>query len=512
MPTAVRFELPAWPEESASEWESLSRRARSLVGKVGAGPGYSDELELVRTLIDRQDFVGIEQRIPSMRFARALASVWAHEPERAWRSMHPSLVLGLIHTRPQAPSRLLLLTIAQVFFTYFDQLDQPRSGVVEAVRQTLLDGLQMRTGLTSSGLGDALGALADRAHQLLHPASLSVLAGEIAASGVGLHDWLHHAGLEIFDIGRFAERLRQETYLRRLEAADPASPDGLDFLAELTEKQVYHAPGTEGWYFGHQILQALALRPDAPPCDLWMDTLLAIGEDPRLRHTASWRSWWEPLGEQVQRAAIRWLSLEDLELFLDAIEQFGEDGDRDEIKRMFPSRSTFLRGLHRNNLVVETRLVLGDRIRAGVQRHLGNRRADLSRLSDNPSLAVIIVDCGFFYFVEGSHNFKWGIFAGTTPDRLLNRSVRNYTRDELYEQVVREHDARHPLGADAREWQTHQGYWAVRAWRFIVERLGIELDGRAVLDKKSYYWAKYDSSEGMPVVGHRLLRWWDAIT
>lgn len=512
MPAGVRFELPAWPEETASDWESLSRRASALAGRVGAGPGFSDDLKLVRSLIDVQDYQGIEQRLPSMRFARALASVWAHEPERAWSSIRPDLVPGLVHARRQAPSRLLLLTIAQVFFTYFDQLDQPRSGVVDAVRQALLDGLRMRTELNGAGLGGALGALADRAHQLLHPTSLPVLAGEIATSGFGLHDWLRHAGLGIFDVGRFAERLRQETYLRWIDAADPARPDTLGFLPELTEKKVYEAPGAQGWYFGHQILQALALRPDAPPCDPWMDTLLAIGKDPRLRHTPTWRSWWEPLGEHVQRAAIRWLSLEDLELFLDAIEQFGEDDDRAEIKRMFPSRSTFLRGLHRNNLVVETRLVLGDRIRAGVKRHLGDRRTDLSRLSDNPSLAVIIVDCGFFYFVEGSHSFKWGIFAGTTPDRLLDRSVRNYTRDELYDQIVWEHDALHPLGADAREWQTHQGYWAVRAWRFIVERLGIELDGRAVLDEKSYYWAKYDSPEGMPVVGHRLLRWWDAIT
>src|SRR5699024_7503621 len=103
------------------------------------------------------------------------------------------------------------------------------------------------------------------------------------------------------------------------------------------------------------------------------------------------------------------------------------------------------------------------------------------------------------------HNFRWGIFAGQTPDRLLNRTVRSFTRTELYEQVVHEHDAHHPLGEEAREWRTHQGYWAIRAWRFLVEHLGINVDGRAVLDDETYLRAKY-SPEGIPVVGSRLLR------
>lgn len=505
MAALVRFELPPWPQETATEWEGLRRRARAVASKVGATRGFTDDLELARALIDRQDIEGIHQRLASARFARAVASVWAHEPERAWISMDDSLVRGLVGARPGAPSRLLLSTMAQVFFTYYDQLDQPRPGIIDALREALVDGMRRRLEQSGSPLNGALGAVQDRAHQLLYPTQLPALAEEIQASGAGLHEWLHRCELDAFDVGRFSVRLRQETYLRQIATADPTRPDGLDFLTDLTAESVCRAPGTEGWYFGHHVVAALALRPDHPPCDKWMDTMMTIAGDPRLRQTPEWRTWWEPLGERVQRAAIRWLSLEDLELFLDAIERFGEEDYRDDIRRMFPARSAFLRGLYRSNLITETRLVLGDRVRTGVRRHLGNQRADMSRLSDNPGLAVIIVDCGTFYFVEGSHNFRWGIFAGRTPDRLLDRSVRSYTRTELYEQVVHEHDARHPLGAQAREWRTHQGYWAVRAWRFLVERLGIDLDGRVVLDDATYRRAKY-SPDGLPVLGHRLLR------
>lgn len=505
MAALARFELPPWPAGTAEEWEGLRRRAHAIASNVGTTRQFRDDLEVVRGLIDRQDFDGLHERLPSARFARAVASVWAQDAERAWASMDPYLVWALVGARSGAPSRLLLLTMAEVFFTYFDQLDQPRPGVIDALRQSLIEGMRRRVEQHGSQLSGALGAVMARTHQLLHPAQLPALAREIEASGVSLHEWLHRSRLDIFDVGRFRVRLRQETYLRQIATADPTQPAGLDFLADLTDQNVYRAPGADGWFFGHQVVAALALQPASPPCDQWMQTMLTIAGDPRLKQTASWRTWWEPLGEQVQRAAIRWLSREDLELFLDAIEQFGEEDYRDDIKRMFPARSAFLRGLYQSNLIVETRLVLGDRVRTGVQRHLGNHRADLSRLSNDPGLAVIIVDCGSFYFVEGSHNFKWGIFAGRTPDRLLDRSVRSYTRTELYEQVVYEHDTRHPLGVHAREWRTHQGYWAVRAWRFLVEGLGIDLDGRVVLDDATYRWAKY-SPEGMPVLGHRLVR------
>ncbi len=509
-PTAT-FDLPQWPDTALGSWTGLVARASRQRREAGGGRGFVALMDEIRAAIDRGEIDAIVSRLHERRVARALVSVWSHDVERARVSMTPDLVRQVVDRQDPHPSRLLVRALVDLLLRHFDLLDSWTAGLFDA---TSAATRRAATLAPAPRRVPAFVDVADVARE--HPAELldrdapRHVAGLLTASGPGgiprpLDDWVRARGLQGYESGRFGLLVRQAVYLERIRRVDHTKPAGLEFLSEITTRSVVEAPGNAGRHFGHDLLEAMTTRTgNGAPCDEWLAALVDVGGDPRLQRSAQWNRWWEPLPPAAREQAVRWMSAEDLRLFLEAVETYARETHNQDMIRMFPARKKFLWGLYEQGLIRETRVILGSQARASVQHQLGRLRVDVATLQKAHDTAIIYVDCGRFHMVEGSHLFKLWVYDGRPVDLLTDRGKRHFTREELRLVVPAEHARRHASGHNGHIGISHNGLWQRRALDFIVEEVGVPLNLSRLLTREDYDDLK--SRFGIPVVGSRPLR------
>ncbi|MBD7996993.1 EH signature domain-containing protein [Oerskovia gallyi] len=531
MGTRPELFLPGWPVGSFDSWDRLTSRAQRLTARAGTGLQFDLLLAEVRRLIDSGRIDLLSARLPERRFARAVVTVWSEDRERARASMTPAVVSLLVDSQTPRPSRLLVAALASMFLTHFDRLDSWSPGLFEAtstaveravtqvpVRRTRAPALPPPPpphGGTPvpppppppnpPASRDIVDAFRYNSEFLLDIEAPRAVAQGLRATETALGDWLRVIGINGHVNGRYGIRVREALFLETIRAADHTRAEGLGFLAELTSKTVVESLGAGGTYFGHQILVAMTDKPDVAPCNEWLDAIVKIGGDPRLQRQALWHRWWEPLPQAARDKAVRWMSVEDLRLFLTAVENHGLITRNADLQRMFPARKTFLWGLYESGLVRESRIFLGSGASVSVKRQLGARRTDATHLTQRSDTAIVFLDCGDFHIVEGSHSFKLWVYAGRPVARLLDRSRRNYSPDELIKDIPELHAQQHPAGRRAHVGITHYATtWQHAALKFLIETLGAPVDPQRLLTPEDYLTLKHRF--GLPVRGATPLR------
>lgn len=507
-PTAT-FDLPHWPESMTGSWTGLVARASRQRREAGGGRAFGVLMDEIRAAIDHGEIDAIVTRLHERRVARALVSVWSRDVERARVSLTPDLVRAVVERQDPHPSRLLVRALVDLVLRHFDLLDSWTAGLFDATSAAARRAARLAP---PPRRAPVVVDVADIARE--HPEELLVrdaprrVAGLLVASGADgipspLDDWVRARGLQGYESGRFGLLVRQAVYLERLARADHTDPTGLGFLPEITARSVVDAPGSAARYFGHDLLEVMTTRTrNGAPCDAWLEALVDIGGDPRLQRSAQWNRWWEPLPPSAREQAVRWMSVEDLRLFLEAVDTYARDNGKEDMLRMFPARKRFLWGLYEQGLVRESRVVLGNRARASVQHQLGRLRTDVSSLTARTDTAIVVLDCGSFHLVEGSHSFKLWIFDGPARGILTDRSRRTFTPEMLTYTVPNDHARNHPGGARAHTSITHhESTWQHHAVRFIVEELGVSLDPRTVMSADDY--SQLKRRFGLPVLGAR---------
>ncbi len=532
MGTRPELFLPGWPVGSFDSWDRLTDRAQRLTARAGTGRQFDLLLAEVRHLIDSGRIDLLSARLSERRFARAVVTVWSEDRERARASMTPAVVSLLVDSQAPRPSRLLVAALASMFLTHFDRLDSWSPGLFEAtstaveravtqipVRRTRAETPPPPPPSHASASvpappppspsppasRDIVDAFQYNSEFLLDIEAPRAVAQGLRATGMALVDWLRLIGINGHVNGRYGIRVREAVFLEKIRSADHTRAEGLGFLPELTSKTVVESLGTDDMYFGHQILVAMTDKPDTAPCDEWLDAIVKIGGDPRLQRQAQWHTWWEPLPQAARDKAVRWMSVEDLRLFLTAVENHGLITRNAELQRMFPARKEFLWGLYESGLVRESRVVLGSGARTSVQRQMGRRSINAASLTQRADTAIVILDCGDFHVVEGSHSFKFWIYAGRPTAPLFDYSHRVFTPDQLIKDVPEAHAQAHPAGRRAHVGITHAATtWQNHALNFLIETLGAPVDPQRVLTPGDYSTLKHRF--GLPIHHRTPLR------
>src|SRR5690606_21233387 len=132
-----------------------------------------------------------------------------------------------------------------------------------------------------------------------------------------------------------------------------------------------------------------------------------IAGDPRTRGTHQWETWWGRIDPGSTTRAVRWMQGLNLRAFLDGVERYAIESDKEDMERMLERRARLRLGLYEQDRVHDVRLILGDEIRRYISASTAIPVNDVARLSDvaRRSTAVIYVDCGDFSLIEGSHSF-----------------------------------------------------------------------------------------------------------
>ena len=479
-PPAPAFDLPAWDPRAWEAWERKTERVRHISRRAGGGRHFDALVTEARKLLDAGDEPAVVARLGSRRFARAVATAWSADADLAQRTMSRTLLAAFRSETAPRPSRLTTIALARVLLAHFDHLDRWADGLFADLAHTVRGAVSAQP----ERAPDVVEVLRSEGSYLLDPQGPRTLARHLLSTGTDLRAWLrgHHLATE--EDTRFARLARDAHYLVQIEDCDPEHGDHA-FLraiaADAVARQKSEQQAGAHRYFGHDVLEALTAKSSRRPSQAWVDALIAIGGDPRRRQTDRWDLWWGRVHERALAQSLRWMSGADLGTFLDAVEQYGREKGNTDLNRMLEPRRTFLMGLYESDRIRETRLVLG----ADIARKVARSAIDAARYVEpnNQSTAIVILDCGDFTLVEGSHNFRLYLFTGPPVASLMDLRKRHFVLDDFREKARQQHAERDPAGASTAI--SHNGLWQRGALDFLRRR-GIAVDERALVTPNTY--------------------------
>ncbi len=474
----VVFEARPWPDDLGATWETLTRRATKVADEAGVGDRLPELMAEARALAQAGDYTGLNKRLADRRFARALLQVWSDDADLATTSMSSEL-FDRVGTDAQL-GRHATLVLVSLYWQRFDLLDAVLGGLFAAVRGAVERCVGQVLASNSQGDdGDPLRFIAQAQQLTLAAGAPEALAAHAGALGTPLDQIVERAGLRplLSPSGRFARSAYHAYYLGEIAGADHTS-DHHSFLGDVATSAVTAVAGDDVPWLGHELLTALCDKHGVPSGP-WLEAIVKMAGDPRLRETGQWDLWWRYVPEHLVERASRWMVGEDLRTWLRAIEEHARANNQDQ-DRMFTRRRKLLTGLYEQGLVQEVRLVLGFGVRETVRKRLNGFRIDAGRMDKERDLAVIVVFGDGFQIVEGTHNFKMYLYSGSPTPMLGDRSKRVYTRDEFRHSVPAEFARQGGHDRDRAE-IAHQGFWQPNALRFLRQH-GITIDPAAVLD------------------------------
>lgn len=511
LPANPPKELSLWSDQTLSDWDLLIEKTRQLGEASSQTSAFEEMMSHIQKIGDSKELPALLQRRPA---ARALTSLWNNkdDPTKDRPPLNTQLLDTLIQAQQPRLSRLTLLQLLQIYFQHFDLLDGPgskdKTSLCQHLQEHLVQQLQKQPPLDPSS---TLGQMQENASELLDREGPGKLVRRVRAQGLELEQALKAYGLEGLDTGRYGDVCRAHYFLDTLREL-PVGENHKVFT-ELLKPAVSKAPYQQNKRIGHAALEILIDRATDDPGENWQDFIMSLAGDPRIASSATnYREWWRPLGEERIAKVRGWLSKEDLRLFLQAVEQYGEEKEKTELQRMFPARKVFLEGLFRQNLIRSTRLMLGDKAQEGVRKFLKDKDKDvktnfasLTSSNNMSDKAVIYLDCGDFHLIEGSHVFKiWAYMAA--PSRMLqNYDQTSFSHDELTKVIPEQYQKSYPdlpYGAWTHTVRKDSNYVFRGAWQgkvisFLAQQ-GISLDWEQLFTQDDYrYFLKH---EGLPWV------------
>ena len=490
-----------WPQGVMQSWGRLLARAQQLEGKAGGSDAFAQMLATLREMVRTGRFDGFKALLGRRLAARALTWLWLHDEAVGPRLLNAQLLNTLIDAQQPRLTRITLVQLIQLYLRFFDQLDA-RDKTTEHSLRALVEGhvlAQLRLlpePRTPSLRPDALTQLKQHGHWLLGLNGPLALARHVREQGSELGATFEAYGLAGLDTGRYGDICRAHFYLETLRGLAPGEWD--DVLDELLKPSVSKAPYEGDKRIGHAALEILIDRAGEAPGDAWQNFILNLAGDPRIASSSpNYRQWWLPLGEARINQVRGWLSKEDLRLFLQAVEQYGNESGKEDLQRMFPARKTFLEGLFKLGLIRHTRLMLGGIAQQSVRRILGAEvKTNFARMEGTMNdKAAIYLDCGDFHLVEGSHSFKIWVYLAQPGPAMKSYDRNSFSHNDLTVQLPKEYKRLYPgLGYEA---VTHNGTWQRKVFDFLAEN-GIGVDIEQLLSKSEY--RGYLSRYGMPAV------------
>ncbi|MBB2922996.1 EH signature domain-containing protein [Cellulomonas cellasea] len=482
-PPVPRLQLRPWSTPERDAWTVHTERASALVRGAGTGRNFAALVVEARHRLRDPDATALVERLGDRRFVRAVATVWFDDPDLARVTMTPEL-LGRISRG--AVSRLTTITLAALWLTRFDHLDEWREGLAVAFRDTVRAAVGMQP---ARARVDVVESLRENDAFVLELDGPRRLAASLVAARVDLTAWFRSSHLGAHTDTRFGRVARDAYYLAQIAAADAERGDH-DFLTEITSevlaRQKTETTDEDGRFFGHDVLAALTAKTTRRPSTEWLQAVLGIADDPRAAQTQRWRTWWSKLPRENLVRATRWMQGVDLTAFLDAVTEYAHATANTDLARMIERRSRFLVGLHQQDRIDDVRLVLGDDIRMRVGRSVPFTLSDVARLegSGRQDTAIVYVDCGDFWLIEGSHNFKLHVYVDGPPRRLADRRHRSFDVGFLRDDVPTAHASEH--GSDAHVALAHQGFeWVRKSLDFLRDR-GIRVDEHGLMTPNDY--------------------------
>lgn len=477
------------------QWQTLSRKAEELHQRIFRAGAFQSVIDESRAILVSGDDAALAVASEAPRFRRAFLDLWSQDDALASATMTDDRVRRVAGTQ-HTLSAMALLALINLHLGRFYELDTLKLGLFDTVEDLLRSHLAQAP--SHKRLPRALQAVKEMPDMLIARDAPRLVAEALLHDKLSLAWFFREQGLQGYRDTNYGRALVVEHFIARLEKAKPKEDHA--FLDELHDEALLKIPAGDGRYFGHRLLEIMG-RTSTRPADSWLETVLFIAGDPRLTHTPRWIEWWRDVSDDVRDNVGRWLSEKDLELFLAALEQFGETSNSPDFDRMFKDRKVFLQGLLELGLVRETHIVVGYAVRIELDQMIGHSlMSDVGQLlgstGETGRQAIVVVHCGEFILVEGAQNFQLRIFVAPRVEGLLDRTNQGYRLDHFKTRVPNNFKSENGTGSGMYFEGKHQGStWQVRALEFLQDR-NIAIPLEKVMSRESLQ--TYARRHGLP--------------
>lgn len=404
-------EVKAEIKKSAEIFAELAEEIK----KIGDSAGDSDALKAAVVRIKEAASRGVDLRtvINSSLYIRALGVAAL---EFGAKMPLDQQLFDHIDTVRERPSVILLEDLRQHYLIYYDQLIHR-----DALEQWLLLALKKRNQLEKR---DAV---------ILSSEGAKWVANQCIKQNKEFTDVVSSLGLGKYKSGRFITVAQQIYFVERLKEIPVNQPHHL--LDEVQNKSVYDTQYGEQGLLGHEILKTLISRaPVSDIHDSWRNVVMQIAGDPRVAKShPRYQKWWLHLDQNLIQKVIGWLSRFEFRLFLEALEDYSGLSGNDELLRMFPARSRFLKGLLDQQVVTITRLYLTSSFKNYLTRNYKKEYLPELYTVSTGDTSVIHVQLGKVQLIEGSHSCKLWVYR----ELLDTAVVFNYAQKSVpYSQLT----------------------------------------------------------------------------
>jgi hypothetical protein len=401
------IDLPEWQDHHFRSLRHSASKIERLAKKAGKGSArFENTCYQLDRVIRSGNRVELFKLINKPIDARAFTYLIATDSTLVEKlDFDESLLQQLLAVRSPL-SRLTLMQLIRIFFTYYDQLTSPEGLETWCVFiKSQLSKVEL-----SKGESDikTYSLFKDRLFSPEGPAGIAEYARQREWD---LDTLLKKFSLTGFSNGRYINLCRYQYYLETLSSISVGEEHPI--LDELCKPDVANAAYNNSKLLGHACLEILIDRTeDQLISKSWQAAILSIAGDPRVpKSNKNYQQWWSLLGDARIAKMRGWLSRFDLKLFLSVLEQSAKDGGNNAMERMFVPRKAFMEGLLNQGLVTSSRLFLSAEAESYLARNYEKRELpEFARVSSANTSMIYLCISDRMHMVEGSHNFKVKFF------------------------------------------------------------------------------------------------------
>lgn len=427
---SVQLSMPL--DSTAKEWERLVSSLSSMEQNAAATKAFGDALSQWRSLktpVLKEHFT---QLVGKRSRARALTWLWAEDQEIRERLLTIEHLSILVNAQKSRLSMLTLMQLIGLFFKEFSDLENLEFGLLDTLGETIRQQLSVLIRTKKSiKTDDLLGVLLKEGDWLLNKDGAHSFVSRVINKNIELVDEFKNLKFSGLENGVFGRICTSIYYIKTIKELQENEWDPV--LDELTKQDVFNMPFKDNLRIGHEVVATLIDKIRTKPSKAWQKVIMDIAGDPRIYRSNDYLTWWQPLGQERVGKFKSWLAGRDIELFLKAFQQYSEEKRNEDALRMFAARKVFLEGLHSLEIIRDTRLMLGRRAKGYVGKLLKETSTKYIILTDSTlaDTAIIYIDCGSFYLVEGSHNFQIWVYLKQPGNRLLSSSLTQISHSDL---------------------------------------------------------------------------------
>ena len=491
LPSLSEIQIAEWPGHSFKRWNDVIEQVRVECSGTHS-TRFHDRVDEIKAWVRAggrvKEFIRfLEDRLT----LRAMTWLWLNDEFMRSRLLRTE-VIDYLQQRVVWLGRLITIQLMSLYLKFYDQLEnlgQHAEGFLQSLKELLKKQLEYfsanRKSRNQTKIKNLFDAFIEHKDILLADNAVLETVNYATNRNLDLQDLFDQLGLKGFDTGHFAEQCRYLFYIKTIEGLAEGQWDPV--LLEIQRSQIANAAYDGQHRLGHVAMQLLIDKVTSSPDDRWLEVLLGIANDPRISNTApNFRKWWQPLGEQRISRVRSWLAKEDLRLFLKAVEQYGISSNEESLQRMFPARKKFLEGLFEQGVVRNARLMLGTRAAEFVNHNISKEsKISYIPLSGMLDTAVIYLDCGDFYLIQGSHSFKIWLYLAKPTDLFDSYdSKMRLTRSDLTHGVLKDYKNKYP-GWPYKDITHHENTWRNDVVEFLYDN-GIKIDLEKIMNREDY--------------------------